>query len=182
MHRALVRALLAFVTVLSVALAGLALSQPASATGTGKTDKGNTRVAVAPRVAKIITAAGIAAAPTGPAKAFAYQGTVALRFPITKVVGGGNRVKHVGGVKLSAGSASITLSRFSVNLATATVSAKVNHDTRAVLFNVAKSHRPKLGAARLTLNKTSAGALNDTFGVSVFAAGHNFGFATVNAR
>ena len=83
---------------------------------------------------------------------------------------------------LSAGSASITLSRFSVNLSTGTVSAKVNHDARAVLFNVAASHRPKLGTARLTFNKTSAGALNDTFGVNEFAAGHNFGFATVNAQ
>lgn len=185
MHRVLVRAFVAVVAVLSVALGGVALSQPASAAGShnaSKADKGNTRVAVAPRVAKIVTAAGIAASPTGPAKAFGFQGTVALRFPITNVVGGGNRIKHIGGVTLSAGSASITLSRFSVNLSTGTVSAKVNHDARAALFNVAASQRPKLGAARLTFNKTSAAALNDTFGVNVFAAGHNFGFATVNAR
>jgi hypothetical protein len=183
MHRVLVRALVAVVAALSLAFGGLALAQPALAhPATAKPDKGSTRVAVAPRVAKIITAAGITPSTTGPAKAFAFQGTVALRFPITKVAGNGNRIKHIGGVVLSAGSVGIKLSRFSVNLKTGTVSAKVNHDARAVLFNIEKSHRPKLGAARLTFNKTSAGALNGTFGVDVFAAGGNFGFATVHAK
>ena len=56
MHRVLVRAFVAVVAVLSVVLGGVALSQPATAAGVhnaAKADKGNTRVAVAPRVAKI---------------------------------------------------------------------------------------------------------------------------------
>lgn len=180
MHRAAVRLITVFATVGALGLSGAAVSTANAAQERG--DKGNTRVAVAPRLAKQITAAGVTPSVFGGAKAFAFEGTIAIRFPITNVVGGGNRIKHSGGVKLSAGDAAIALSRFSVNLNQGTVSAKVNGDARAKLFNIKPSGRPSLGAVRLTMNKTAAGALNSTFGVHLFSPGQNFGFATVNAR
>lgn len=177
MTRSLVRAFTGIAVVAALALTGLAA--PASAQ---QADKGNTRVAVAPRVAKIVTNAGIEVNTFGGAKAFGYEGTLAVRFPISGTAGGGDRIKHVGGIRLSAGHASIKLSRFRINLDEGMVSARVNGDARAKVFKIAKSNRPMLGKVRLVFNKTSAGALNATFGVHVFKAGNNFGFATVNAK
>ena len=178
------RRLVAAATVtLGLVCSALMTSSVASATGTApsvREGKGATRVAVAPRVAKIITGAGIAAAPTGDAKAFPFKGTVAFRFPITGASGDGNRISHSGGVQLSHGHDVIMLERFRINLRRGYVSAWVNRDVRTAVFNIAASHRPQLGPVRLTFNRTSASAVNQTFGVHVFRAGQSFGFARVN--
>ena len=169
----------------TLGLVGTALVTGPAAPAAGTTvsageGKGATRVAVAPRVAKIITGAGIAAAPTGDAKAFPFQGTVAFRFPITQTSPDGKRISHSGGVKLSNGHDAITLERFRINLRRGYVSAWVNRDLRTAVFNIAESNRPTLGPVRLTFNRTAAAAVNQTFGVHTFRAGQNFGFARVN--
>ena len=46
------------------------------------------------------------------------------------------------------------------------------------MFSIRLSDNYGLGLVKLTLNSTSAGALNATFGVSAFAAGNTFGYAT----
>ena len=74
----------------------------------------------------------------------------------------------------------ITLSYFRINLRRGYVSAVVNGDARASVFNLAESGRPALGPVRLTFNRTSASAINQTFGVHAFAAGQSFGYARVN--
>ena len=181
MKKAILRFAVASVATTSLAFAGVASADLANATGEHDSNNGNTRVAVAPRLVKVITAAGITASPTGPAKAFMFEGTLALRFPISNFAGHGNRVLHLGGVDLAAGSTDIKLSRFRVNLSKSIVSAKINGDSRAPLFDIVASHRAKLGAVRLTMNATAAGALNKTFGVHAFSKGQNFGFATVHA-
>ncbi len=178
------RRLVAAATV-TLGLVGTALitSPAAPAAGTApsaREGKGATRVAVAPRVAKIITGAGIAATPTGDAKAFPFKGTVAFRFPITGTSRDGKRISHSGGVKLSDGHEALTLERFRINLRRGYVSAWVNRDVRTAVFNIAESHRPQLGPVRLTFNRTAAAAVNQTFGVHVFRAGQNFGYARVN--
>src|SRR5262245_2068830 len=103
----LARRLVAVVT-LTLGLIGGVLVTASSATSAGaapstREGQGATRVAVAPRVARIISGAGIAAAPTGDARAFPFKGTVAFRFPITSISGDGKRISHSGGVELSRG-------------------------------------------------------------------------------
>lgn len=154
----------------------------AGAATASSAERGNgaTRVAVAPRVVKVITGAGIAASPTGDAKAYPFKGTVAFRFPITAVSKDGKRISHSGGVKLATSHDKITLQRFRINLRQGYVSAVVNGDARLAVFNIANSSRPQLGPVRLTFNKTAATAINQTFGVHAFKAGQNFGYARVN--
>ncbi len=172
---------LAVTSTVALGLVASGLGAPsANASSAAEAGNGATRVAVAPRVAKIITSAGIAATPVGDAKAFGFQGTVALRFPITAVSADGKRISHSGGVKLAAGHAQIVLQRFRVNLKQGYVSAVVNHGDRLAVFNLADSNRSRLGPVRLTFNEASASAVNSTFGVGVFKAGQNFGFAKVN--
>ncbi len=171
---------LAVTSTITLGLVASGLGATSANASSAEAGNGATRVAVAPRVAKIITNAGIAATPVGHAKAFGFEGTVALRFPITKVSADGNRISHSGGVKLASGHEQIVLQRFRVNLKRGYVSAIVNHGDRLAVFNLADSNRPRLGPVRLTFNKTSASAINGTFGVGVFKAGQNFGFAKVN--
>lgn len=143
---------------------------------------GYTQVTVAPAVYDLITSAGITPAPIGGAKAFAYKGTLAAQFPITGFQPSKVRIKHSGGISLTAGSATISLSSFNIDLARSRVSAKVSGTVgdvgRVDLFKIRGSDRVDLGLVRLTLTSTAAAALNSTFGVSAFARDATFGYAT----
>ncbi len=146
---------------------------------------GYTQVTVAPPVYQLIASAGITPTPVAPATAFPYRGTLAARFPITGVAAPAT-VTHVGGLTLTAGAATITLTDFNIELARLTVSGNVSGSIgnvgRADLFTLGLSNRPSLGLLSLRLTATSAGALNATFGVSAFSAGETFGYATVVPR
>lgn len=143
---------------------------------------GYTQVAVAPAVYDLITSAGITPAPIGDAKAFAYKGTLAAQFPIAGFQPSKVRIKHSGGISLAAGSATISLSSFNIDLARSRVSAVVSGTVgdvgRVDLFKIRGSDRIDLGLVRLTLTSTAAGALNSTFGVNAFAQDATFGYAT----
>ncbi len=146
---------------------------------------GYTQVTVAPPVYQLIASAGITPTPVAPATAFPYRGTLAARFPITGVAAPAT-VTHVGGLTLTAGASTITLTDFNIELARLTVSGNVSGSIgnvgRADLFTLGLSNRPSLGLLSLRLTATSAGALNATFGVSAFSAGETFGYATVVPR
>ncbi len=62
------------------------------------------------------------------------------------------------------------------------VAGSIGNVGRADLFTLGLSHRPWLGLLSLRLTATAAGVLNATFGVSAFAAGDTFGYATVVPR
>ena len=114
LHRILGRAVVTTTVTLSLVAAGVGTS--VADASQARDGKGATRVAVAPRVVKVITGAGITASPTGNAQAFPFKGTVAFRFPITGASPDGKRINHSGGVKLAKGHAVITLSYFRINL------------------------------------------------------------------
>lgn len=179
------KAILALLAVVLGVGMTTALGSPAqAATAKSSSSKvGYTRVAVAPAVYDLIAGAGITPSPTGGAKAGAYKGTIAAKFPITGYSLRGLRIKHKGGLNLSAGSsATITVSDFNIDLARLRVSGKVNGTVgnvgRVDLFKVRASDRRDLGAVKLTLTKTAADALNATFGVNAFAENATFGYAT----
>ncbi|MBA4609581.1 hypothetical protein H1W00_13930 [Aeromicrobium sp. Marseille-Q0843] len=177
------KAILALLTVvLSLGMA-TAMGTPAQAASKSTAKKvGYTRVAVAPAVYELIGSAGITPAPVQGAKAGAYKGTLAAKFPITGYSLKGLRIKHSGGLNLSAGASTITVSDFNIDLArlrvSGNVSGTVGNVGRVDLFKIRKSDRRDLGAVKLTLTDTAAGALNATFGVNAFAEDATFGYAT----
>lgn len=154
------------------------LVAPASASTSAAAAEPRTRVAVAPAVVDLLTSAHIAASPVGHAKAFAFRGTVALRFPVTGTNDAGDVVRHSGGVRLASDDASIALRRFRIDLGEGTVSAMVNRAGRVDVFTLGM-HGNRLGDVRLKLTKAAADALNTTFGVKAFGKGATLGFASV---
>lgn len=186
------RRILVTIAMLTAATLGLlgAATSPATAHGShgrhghhhGAWSAGYTQVVVAPDVYQLIASAGITPAPINGATAFPYRGTLAARFPITGYALSNLRIKHSGGVSLTAGSATISLSSFYIDLARLRVSGEVagsiGNVGRVDLFKIRLSDAPALGLVRLTLTGTAAGALNATFGVDAFAGGDTFGYAT----
>jgi len=180
--RKAILALLTVVLTLGMATSMGSPAQAATAKHSGK-KVGYTQVVVAPPVYDLIAGAGITPAPTAGAKAFAYKDTLAARFPITGYRLKGLQIKHSGGLNLSAGAATITVSDFTIDLSRLRVSGKVTGSAtgdvgRVDLFKIRRSDRRDLCAVRLTLTDTAAGALNATFGVTAFAENATFGYAT----
>lgn len=172
-------ALLAVVLTAGLTVVG---TSPAEAKSSRSHQVGYTQVVVAPAVYDLIAGAGITPAPVQGAKAFAYKGTLAARFPITGYKLRNVQIRHSGGLQLSAGASTITVSDFNIDLARLRVSGKVRGTVgdvgRVDLFKIRFSDRRDLGAVRLTLTDTAAGALNATFGVDAFAENATFGYAT----
>jgi len=174
MRLTVIRLLTGMLAVLGLVAAGV--GSPAQAASDKRPDRGATRVVIAPRVVDTITAAGITAAPVGEARAFGYEGTLAVRFPISKISPDQQRISHVGGIRLSNGHDTLVLQRFRINLGRGDITALVNGQVRAIVFNLASSGRPDAGPALLTLTRTAATAINDTFGVKAVSAGQRFGW------
>lgn len=177
------KVLLALLTAVLAAGMSTALASPAQAKAKSSTKVGYTQVVVDPAVYDLVAGAGITPAPTAGAKAGAFKDTIAARFPISGYRLGKLRIKHTGGLNLSAGSAAtITVSDFNIDLGRLRVSGKVSGTVgnvgRVDLFKVRASNRLGYGIVRLTLTKTAADALNATFGVDDFAENATFGYAT----
>lgn len=184
MQRSIVRILTLSAASLGLVVGGLGAadaSAPASQAAKAS-DKGFTRVAIAPAVVDLVTSAGIAVSPIGEATAFSYRSTVALRFPISRFAGGGTRILHTGGVRFKSADAWVALKRFRINLNKGNVSALANNAIRIDVFNTHKSHRPKLGNVRLDLTTQGAKALNNFFKPDAFHGGDTFGYARVFAK
>lgn len=147
-----------------------------------KANYGYTQVVVAPAVYQLIAGAGITPAPVGGATAYPYRGTLAANFPITGFTVANLRLKHRGGLTLTAGNRTIKLRNFYIDLQRGRVSAKVSGSIgnvgRADLFKIRFTDSLRLGLVKLTLTDTAAGALNTTFGVKAFAENATFGYAT----
>ncbi len=173
------RIVMLLVVALATSFGLVSVASPAAQASSTKV--GYTQVVVDPAVYALIAGAGIAPAPVGGAKAFAYEDTLAARFPITGYSFGSLRIKHSGGISLTAGAATITLSNFNIDLGRLRVSGEVAGSIGAVgrvdLFKI-RSSQSRLGLVRLTLTDTAAGALNATFGVEAFSGGDTFGYAT----
>ncbi|MET0819937.1 MAG: hypothetical protein ABWY58_03155 [Aeromicrobium sp.] len=170
--------------VLMAVLVSVGLVAAGTGTAEAKTRKqvGYTQVVVAPAVYDLVTGAGISPAPLDGAKAYPYKGTLAANFPITGYSLGSLRIKHSGGISLTAGAATIELRNFYIDLGRGRVSGVVNGTVgnvgRVDLFKIRFSDNARLGLVKLTLTDTAAGALNATFGVNAFAENATFGYAT----
>jgi hypothetical protein len=177
---------------LAASVAAFALAAPIAQAGDKqlKVKGGNTALNVSPGAAGALDSLGVAASPIGRADARGAR----FVFPIT---GGklnaetlAGKIRHSGGIRLSAGSKHLDLRRFTINVdSKPDLTAKVGDARVSILrldlseAKVRKRERRvvvKNVVARLT--GTAATALNDTFDVDAFSRGLELGRAKVRAR
>lgn len=152
--------------------------------------KGSTDLTLDPETAKALTSLGVTPAPIGPAKALASG---AISFPITG--GSANTssfagsIGHRGGISLTAGSTTVALTDFRINVdaepdLTALVGGQrvsiLSLDLSSLKASV-KRQKITLAGVKAKLTATAAAALNDAFKVNAFSEGLLLGTARVNA-
>jgi hypothetical protein len=120
----------------TVASAGLIAAAMAAPVGAAPSQKGSTTVTFKADTLALLTGplgfTGIA--PTGPGSASVEtDGDLAAVFGITGKTGD-SRIQHVGGLALSKGATTATLSNFTINVSTGKVSGIVNDSFRTDLF------------------------------------------------
>lgn len=151
---------------------------------------GATSLALDPGAAAALTSLGVAAAPAAPASA---NPDGSLAFPITggrvKVATLAGTITHSGGLTLSKGATSVTVTDFTIDTTKSVLSASLG-SARADLLSLDLS-RPALTVGRRAITvgnvtaKLTAGAasaLNAAFGVTAFTEGLTLGVATVRGE
>jgi len=198
---------LAVVGAAGVVLAAAAATGPVSAAGSNDAPKASilqltgtsTSVDIDPSTAAVLAQNGVTVAPVAPATASTNGGTTTVSFPISEgyvsvydqsqapFVRG--TFTHVGGVTFSAGGKSLTATDFVVNPGSSSLTATVGGNAVQLLdldgTNVKITQdgdTTKLDGTVAKLSATAAGAMNSTFGVSLFKAGIPLGVVHVAAR
>jgi len=145
----------------------VAASAPASA---APTTKGQTVVTLDSGLAAALTGLGVQVGVVRPA----YGKGSGVAFPI---VGNPARgvIKHVGGLTLSAGSTTVSLTNYWID--GAVITGVVNGGDRLPLFDITAPG----GVVTLDLTDVAAGALNATFGVTALSGSTKVGTAVVEA-
>jgi hypothetical protein len=138
---------------------------------------GYTQVTVAPSTLDALVSLGVTPGVVAPAK-LASASPLAVRFPITGFSFENLRIRHSGGVTLTAGSTTVKLTRFNIDLGRLRVSGRVAGVGRVDLFKIRASDAPRLGAVKLVLTATAAGALNGAFGTTALTENFLFGYGT----
>ena len=153
-------------TAVAVALLG-----PATSAQAAPTHKGQTLLQLDPGAATALHSLGVQVGLVAPG----YVSGDSLAMPVTGRYPAAV-IKHVGGISLSGGGTTVTLTNFWIDTTTGLVSGVVNDAARVDLFSIAAGPAP--GTVSLLLTPAAASALNGAFGVSAFAAGFPTAFAT----
>jgi hypothetical protein len=181
---------------LATALLALALSAPpahsAERSATTPVTGGQTLLRLDGGTAAVLTDAGVSIRATGPATG--PSGSTLFAFPI---VGGevnkkqlSGRIVHSGGLAITAGSTTLVVKRFVINLDTGYLTARVaGAGVRIPLLRLgavtggvkAAPGIVVLKNVNVRLTGTAAGALNQTFNTDLFSGGLLIGQATVIA-
>jgi hypothetical protein len=150
---------------------------------------GATTLTLDPAAASALQSLGVTPAPIAPATA----GAAGLRFPITDSLlqtALTGTITHSGGISLTAGSTTVSLTDFWIKLGAApTLSADVG-GTRVTILDLSLTGararladgRLRLGPVTATLTPAAADALNAAFGVTAFTPGLTLGTATIHYR
>jgi hypothetical protein len=162
-----------------------ALLAPSVASAHGSRTYGGTSLVLDSGPAAALKTLGVTPGVIAPARANADG---SLAFPITDPLPTGV-ITHSGGISLIAGSTTVDLNNFDINLFARTLSANVN-GARATILDLDFSRanitfrggRLTVGPLAARLTKTGANALNQAFGVSAFKKGLLIGQATVHYR
>jgi hypothetical protein len=179
MVRPLTRTLAALVValaLLAVAPATTGARSDAADAGTWR-QRGYTQVTVAPDTLATLTSLGVTPGVVAPG-VVATADPLAVRFPITGYSFTNLRIRHSGGITLTAGSTTVTVTDFNIDLGRLRVSGNVSGIGRVDLFKIRFSDRLDLGLVKLVLTADAAGALNGAFGTDALTENFLFGFAT----
>jgi len=174
------RRILRPIALLLAAFALLSVSAlPADAATTTRPGRqlGYTQVTVAPDTLAALTSLGVTPGVVEPGR-LASADPLSVQLPITGYRVSNLRIAHAGGVTLSAGATTVTLTDFNIDLARLRVSGNVAGIGRVDLFKIRFSDRFDLGAVKLVLTADAAGALNQAFGTDALTEDFLFGYAT----
>jgi hypothetical protein len=158
----------------------------------------STKVDIDPGTAMVLQQHGVSVAPVAPATAAMVNGTIEVTFPITTGYAAiyptsdlpyiRGSFSHSGGLTFSAGGKSITATDFVINPGTSLLTATVGGKSVPLLNlqgNNAKVSSDSAGVhidgVVAKLSSAAAGALNSTFGVSLFTNSITVGVANVTA-
>ena len=148
----------------------LATVAPASA---APTKKGQTVVTLSSGAAAALTSLGVEVGTTGPA----YVSGTGVAFPVVGRTGDAV-IQHVGGLSLTAGETTVTLSNFWIDTTSGVVSGIVDDTVRVPLFTLGD---PAAAGVSLELTDAAADYLNDAFGLDdVFTEGLVLGYGAPN--
>jgi hypothetical protein len=161
----------------------------------------STSVVVDPATAAVLQKNGVSVSPVGPATASTVGGMLTVSFPITNgyvavyptsslpFIRG--LISHSGGLTFAAGGKSLTVTDFMINPGTSELYATVGGSGAVVplldlhgnnlMITTDASGAIHIDNVTATLSATAAGALNSTFGVTLFKAGIPLGVASVVA-
>lgn len=182
---------------LALALLALTLTAPtaqasAERSAATKVTGGQTLLKLDTGTAAALTGAGVSVRATGPA--IGPAGSILFAFPI---VGGevnknqlSGRIVHSGGLAFTAGSTTVVVKNFVINLNSGRLTAEVaGAGVRIPLLKIGDVGGVNVAPGILvlrdvetTLTPTAAAALNDAFDTDLFAGGLPIGKATVIAQ
>lgn len=140
-------------------------------------DLGYTQVTVAPSTLAALTSLGVAPGVVAPGKVVSGS-PLSVRFPITGYCIFGLSIRHSGGITLTAGATTVTITDLNIDLGRLRVSGVVAGIGRVDLFKIKTSDDYRLGLVKLTLTATAAGALDAAFGTTALTENFLFGYAT----
>jgi hypothetical protein len=177
---------------LAASIAALLLVAPIAQAGDRKlkVKGGDTALNVSQGAGDALDGLGVTASPIGSADARGAR----FEFPIT---GGklnaetlAGKIRHSGGIRLSAGSKRLDLRRFTINIdSKPNLTAKVGDARVSILRLELSEAKVRKGERRVVvknvvarLTRTAATALNDTFDVNAFSRGLELGRAKVRAQ
>lgn len=150
---------------------------PASASTTTATDRGYTKVTIAPSTLAALTSLGVSPGLVAPATV-SKASPLSVRFPMVDYGSKKSVIKHVGGITLTAGATTVTITNLYIDLARGRVSGEVAGIGRVDLFKIRPAMNVRYGAVKLVLTSTAAGALNAAFGTTALTENFLFGYAT----
>lgn len=170
-------------TLCSLSLIGLI---PAGAAQARSVTYGATTLALDPGAAAALQSLGVTPGVVAPATA----GPSGLAFPIANSVFSAlvnRQIRHSGGISLTAGATTVTLTDFIINLdRRPDLTARINGGDRASILDLSLTGASlrlhsgvKLGPVTAKLTAGAAAALNQAFGVTAFTEGLTLGQATV---
>lgn len=147
---------------------------------------GATSLVLDPATAQALTSLGVTPGLIDPA----YATNGALSFPITTPLYAAlasGTIRHSGGISLTAGSTTVDLTNFDINVPCQLLTAQVNGGARVPILNLAYSGASvgfsggqfSFGPVTASLTAAAAGALNQAFNVTAFTQGLVLGQATI---
>ena len=183
-------------TIAIAAIAALLLVAPTAATATGKGKPpwaggnfGKTTLAVDSATLDALIGLGVAPGAVAPGTLEGATYAFPITNPLPSALGSG-KIRHRGGISLSAGATTVELTDFTIKLRKGLLFGRVNGSDPVALLDLdasrtetrARHGKVKIGPVGTTLTEGAADALNAAFGTTALSDDTVIGDATVCYR